>query len=32
VPYEAPSAGRVTAIHIAEGDVVAEGQTALVLS
>ena len=29
VPYEAPVAGKVTAVHIAEGDVVEEGQLAL---
>lgn len=29
VPYEAPSAGTVSALHIAEGDVVEEGQLAL---
>ncbi len=29
VPYEAPAAGTVSALHIAEGDVVEEGQLAL---
>ena len=29
VPYEAPDAGKVTAVHITEGDVVEEGQLAL---
>jgi acetyl-CoA carboxylase biotin carboxyl carrier protein len=29
VPYEAPVAGKVAALHIAEGDVVEEGQLAL---
>ncbi|MEL6323332.1 MAG: biotin/lipoyl-containing protein [Pseudomonadota bacterium] len=28
VPYEAPVAGKLTALHIAEGDVVEEGQLA----
>ncbi|MEO1475705.1 MAG: acetyl-CoA carboxylase biotin carboxyl carrier protein subunit [Pseudomonadota bacterium] len=28
VPYEAPSAGKVTALNIAEGDVVEEGTVA----
>ncbi|MEM7428517.1 MAG: biotin/lipoyl-containing protein [Pseudomonadota bacterium] len=31
VPYEAPEAGEVTAVHIAEGDVVEEEQLALVI-
>ncbi len=31
VPYEAPEAGEVTALHIAEGDVVEEDQLALVI-
>ena len=29
VPYEAPAAGKIAALHIAEGDVVEEGQLAL---
>lgn len=29
VPYEAPNAGTVSAVHIAEGDVVEEGQLAV---
>jgi len=29
VPYEAPVAGKVTAVHIGEGDVVEEGQLAM---
>ena len=29
VPYEAPAAGTVSAVHIAEGDVVEEGQLAI---
>ena len=29
VPYEAPADGKVTALHIAEGDVVEEGQLAI---
>ena len=29
VPYEAPADGKVIAVHIAEGDVVEEGQLAL---
>ena len=29
VPYEAPAAGTVSAVHIAEGDVVEEGQLAV---
>ena len=29
VPYEAPAAGKVSALHIAEGDVIEEGQLAL---
>ncbi len=29
VPYDAPIAGKVTALHIAEGDAVEEGQLAL---
>lgn len=29
VPYEAPADGRIAAVHIAEGDVVEEGQLAL---
>ena len=29
VPYEAPAAGKVSAVHIAEGDVIEEGQLAL---
>ncbi|MEL7482191.1 MAG: acetyl-CoA carboxylase biotin carboxyl carrier protein subunit [Pseudomonadota bacterium] len=28
VPYEAPVAGKLTVLHIAEGDVVEEGQLA----
>ena len=31
VPYEAPVAGRISALHIAEGDVVEEGHLALVI-
>ena len=31
-PYEAPIAGKVTALHIAEGDVVEEGQLAAVIA
>jgi len=29
VPYEAPVAGTVTALHISEGDVIEEGHVAL---
>ncbi len=29
VPYEAPASGKIAALHIAEGDVVEEGQLAL---
>ncbi len=29
VPYDAPGAGTITAVHILEGDVVEEGQLAL---
>ncbi len=29
IPYDAPIAGKVTALHIAEGDAVEEGQLAL---
>ena len=29
VPYEAPTDGKIAAVHIAEGDVVEEGQLAL---
>ncbi len=29
VPYEAPAAGKISALHIAEGDVIEEGQLAL---
>lgn len=29
VPYEAPVAGKVSALHVAEGDVIEEGQLAL---
>ncbi|NNF78280.1 MAG: acetyl-CoA carboxylase biotin carboxyl carrier protein subunit [Rhizobiales bacterium] len=29
VPYEAPAAGTISAVHIAEGDVVEEGQLAV---
>ena len=32
VPYEAPAAGKVTALDIAEGDVVEEGHLAMVIS
>ncbi len=31
VPYEAPQAGEIAALHIAEGDVVEEDQVALVI-
>ena len=31
VPYEAPEAGTITGLHIAEGDVVEEDQLALVI-
>lgn len=29
VPYEAPCAGTISAVHLAEGDVVEEGQLAV---
>ncbi|MDE0734048.1 MAG: acetyl-CoA carboxylase biotin carboxyl carrier protein subunit [Gammaproteobacteria bacterium] len=32
VPYEAPLAGEVVAVHIAEGDAVEEGQLAVEVS
>ena len=32
VPYEAPAAGTVSAVHIAEGDVLEEGQLAVEIS
>ena len=32
VPYEAPAAGTISAVHIAEGDVVEEGHVALEIS
>ena len=32
VPYEAPVAGEVAAVHIAEGDAVEEGQLAVEVS
>lgn len=32
VPYEAPVTGKVAVLHITEGDVVEEGQLALVIA
>lgn len=29
VPYDAPAAGRISAVHVAEGDVVEEDQLAI---
>jgi biotin carboxyl carrier protein len=31
VPYEAPAAGKVASVHVEEGEVVEEGQLALVI-